>query len=181
MGELAKDLLSGARRIVVIDVEATCWKKGMFNKQKETIEIGALELKSDRTFQTFVKPVRHPKLSTFCKELTNIRQEDVEGAPLFPQAMYNFLAWAEPIDQVVIASWSHYDVWQLDLDLENHNLPKLSLPYLDIKKLSTRMIGGKSFTESALHFGIEIGAGRHRALSDARAAAAILEQLIGAR
>jgi hypothetical protein len=39
--EVARAVVAGERRIVVVDVEATCWKKGVFSRKKETIEIGA--------------------------------------------------------------------------------------------------------------------------------------------
>jgi len=48
-----------------------------------------------------------------------------------------------PLDRVVLASWSRYDLWQLDLDLEVHGLPKLALPLLDVKKLAARIAGTK--------------------------------------
>src|SRR5687767_3551411 len=37
--DLVKAVVTGERRVVVVDVEATCWKKGVFSRQKETIEI----------------------------------------------------------------------------------------------------------------------------------------------
>ena len=40
-------------------------------------------------------------------------------------------------------------MWQLDLDLEAHGLPKLGLSFLDVKKLAARIVGSKSFEETA--------------------------------
>jgi len=63
MDDVVKALATGERRIVVVDVEATCWKKGVFSRKKETIEIGAVRLLIDRAestwpeFQTFVRPL----------------------------------------------------------------------------------------------------------------------------
>jgi hypothetical protein len=59
-----------------------------------------------------------------------------------------FLDWLQPSERVVVATWSHYDVWQLDLDLEAHGLPKLALPFLDVKKLAAPIVGSKSFEET---------------------------------
>src|SRR6188472_4163199 len=139
--DVVKAVIAGERRIVVIDVEATCWKKGVFSRKKETIEIGAVRLLPDRAestwpeFQTFVRPRRLPRLSTFCRELTGITEEDIAPAPTFPEALRLFLDWSEPLERVVLASWSHYDMWQIDLDLEAHGLPELAIPLLDVKKL----------------------------------------------
>src|SRR5262249_12268690 len=138
-----------------IDVEATCWKKGIFSRKKETIELGAVQMLPEReaatwpAFQSFVRPLRLPRLSSFCRELTGISQDEVDAAPGFPEALRTFLDSASPLERVVLASWSHYDLWQLGLDLEAHGLPSLDLPFLDVKKLAARMIGAKSFEDTA--------------------------------
>jgi inhibitor of KinA sporulation pathway (predicted exonuclease) len=184
MDDLVKAVVSGERRIVVVDVEATCWKKGVFSRKKETIEIGAVLLQLDRAhtewpeFQTFVRPRRLPRLSSFCRELTGISQESVDAAPSFPEALRLFLEWSGPLEQVVLAAWSHYDVWQLDLDLEAHELPTLDVPFLDVKKLAAGVIGGKSLEETTRVLAPDcVAMTRHRANADARRTARILHQL----
>jgi inhibitor of KinA sporulation pathway (predicted exonuclease) len=183
--DVVRTLVSGDRRIVVVDVEATCWKKGVFSRKKETIEIGAVLLLIDRDqstwpeFQTFVRPARLPRLSTFCRELTGITQENVDAAPTFPEALQLFFDWAQPLEQVVLATWSHYDLWQLDLDLENHGLPKLTLPFLDVKKLAGSIVGSKGFDETVRQLAPEaVDMPRHRAIADARRTARILNHLL---
>jgi 3'-5' exoribonuclease 1 len=182
MGAAPAELLSGARQVIVLDLEATCWKNGIWNKKKETIEIGAIRYRRGRSswpeFQTFVRPVRVPKLSSFCVELTGITQADVAEAPLFPDALHRFLKWAGAIERIVIATWSPYDLWQLALDLEYHQLPKLDVPHLDVKKLATSLIGGKSLEATARALDVPATEGRHRAIADARKTAKILDRLI---
>jgi inhibitor of KinA sporulation pathway (predicted exonuclease) len=180
-----KAVVAGERRIVVVDVEATCWKKGVFSRKKETIEIGAVLLPLNRPesqwveFQTFVRPLRLPRLSSFCRELTGITQEEVDAAPSFPEALRLFLEWSQPLEQVVLATWSRYDLWQLDLDLEAHGLPKLAFPLLDVKSLATRLLGRKSFDEAARVLAPGSAAmPRHRAIADARRTARILYELL---
>ena len=184
-GDVLKGVVTGERRIVVVDVEATCWKKGMFSRKKETIEIGAVLLLLDRPyskwpeFQTFVRPLRLPRLSSFCRELTGISQDDVDAAPTFPEALRMFLEWAEPSERIVLATWSHYDLWQLDLDLEAHGLPKLAFPFLDVKKLAARIVGSKSLEETARELAPDaVAMPRHRAIADARRTARILYRLL---
>jgi len=183
--DVIRSVVTGECRIVVLDVEATCWKKGIFSRKKETIEIGAVKMLLDRAeskwteFQTFVRPQRLPHLSTFCRELTGITQEDVDAAPTFPEAMRRFLEWSQPLERIVLATWSRYDLWQLDLDLEAHRLPKLVAPFLDVKKLAARVVGAKSFEETARELVPEtVHMPRHRAIADARRTALILNRLI---
>jgi inhibitor of KinA sporulation pathway (predicted exonuclease) len=183
--DVVKAVASGERRIVVVDVEATCWKKGVFSRKKETIEIGAVLLLPDRhqskwpEFQTFVRPLRLPRLSTFCRELTGITQGNVDAAPTFPEALRLFLEWSQPLEQVVLATWSRYDSWQLDLDLDAHGLPRLAIPLLDVKKLAARIVGAKSFEETARELAPDcIAMPRHRALADAHRTARILHLLL---
>lgn len=59
---------------IIFDLEATCWaQKGPIS---EIIEIGAVKIGPDLNtiseFSSFVKPMRNPILSDFCKELTSI-------------------------------------------------------------------------------------------------------------
>jgi len=184
--DVVNGVVAGDRRIITVDVEATCWKKGVFSRKKETIEIGAVELLLDRDdakwpeFQTFVRPLRQPRLSSFCRELTGITQQDVDAAPAFPEALRRFLEWSQPVERIVLATWSRYDLWQLDLDLEAHGLPRLALAVLDVKKLAARIVGSKSFEKTAGELAPEDGAmPRHRALADARRTARILARLLG--
>jgi 3'-5' exoribonuclease 1 len=183
--DVVKAVVAGERRIVVVDVEATCWKKGVFSRKKETIEIGAVRLLDDPhpsmwpEFQTFVRPRRYPRLSSFCRELTGITQEDVDAAPTFPEALQRFLEWSPALETVVLATWSRYDLWQLDLDLEANGLPKLALPFLDVKKLAGSTIGSRSFEDTARQLAPEdVGLPRHRAIADARRTARILRTLL---
>ena len=183
--DVVRAVVAGERRVVVVDVEATCWKKGVFSRQKETIEIGAVRVLFDRApsswpeFQTFVRPRRYPRLSTFCRELTGITQENVDAAPTFPEALRLFLDWLQPFEQVVLATWSRYDLWQLDLDLEAHGLAKLAIPALDVKKLAARIVGAKSLDETARELAPDSASmSRHRAVDDARRTARILNRLL---
>ena len=80
------------RDYLVVDLEATCDERGRLPREEmETIEIGAVlidgallmksgALESRGEFQCFIRPIRHPVLSEFCRQLTSIRQEDVDQA-----------------------------------------------------------------------------------------------------
>lgn len=83
--------------LVILDFEATCEDGGAPSPQ-EIIELPSVlvSLRERRVlddFGTFVRPIFHPRLSPFCHKLTSIRQEDVDAAPAFPQALERHLAW----------------------------------------------------------------------------------------
>jgi len=46
-------------------------------------------------FREFVRPVHQPTLSAFCRELTSIRQADVDGASTFTEVLANHEAWLD--------------------------------------------------------------------------------------
>jgi len=56
---------------IILDLEATCWE-GHDKSRNETIEIGALKVNNEKLivseFEEFIKPMRFPILSEFCKK-----------------------------------------------------------------------------------------------------------------
>ncbi|MEM6804028.1 MAG: 3'-5' exonuclease [Bacteroidota bacterium] len=84
-------------KYIVLDLEATCWEKKGKQRKSEIIEIGAVAIdevgNSVGEFSAFVKPLRHPELSDFCKSLTSIKQEDVDTAKVFPEVLQDFQDW----------------------------------------------------------------------------------------
>ena len=70
-------------------------------------------------------------------------------------------------------------MWQLDLDLEAHGLPKLAIPFLDVKELAARVVGARSFEETARELAPDdVAMPRHRAVADARRTARILNRVL---
>ncbi len=83
--------------IVVLDFESTC-KEGTPPDPQEIIELPSVLVSLEEravvdAFETFVRPVHHPRLDPFCTELTSIRQEQVDGAPGFLDAYAMHRAW----------------------------------------------------------------------------------------
>ena len=114
------------KQYIIFDLEATCWNKSDGNKISEIIEIGAVKLdenaKQIDTFQTFVKPTKNPILSEFCIELTSIKQDDVNSAPYFAEAIHNFENWiSNEICDTALISWGYYDKKQLIKECEEKN------------------------------------------------------------
>jgi len=169
---------------LIVDLEATC---NIVNQQDEmeTIEIGAVLCDETGdvidTFDTFVKPIVNPILSDFCKELTTIRQEDVDNAPFFKAAMLSLLAWLGD-KKYVFCSWGYYDKQQLLLDCARHGIVfPLGTKHYNLKNEYARLTGkgrhGISNTIKAL--GWEWEGQLHRGIDDAKNMARVFKLIAG--
>lgn len=83
--------------LLVVDFECTC-DSGEPNYPHEIIEfpVVVVDVALRRVvaeFHTYIRPVNHPILSPFCKELTGITQEQVDAAPTLPEAIAKFDDW----------------------------------------------------------------------------------------
>ncbi|MFT3880520.1 MAG: 3'-5' exonuclease [Gemmatales bacterium] len=110
--------------LIICDLEATCWNDGEYRHKMEIIEIGAVRIRQGAIvdeFSGFVRPVVHPQLSDFCKELTTITQYQVDEAQPFPVVFAQFIDWIGPAP-FVFCSWGRYDLHQLQHDVEQHEL-----------------------------------------------------------
>jgi inhibitor of KinA sporulation pathway (predicted exonuclease) len=120
------ELLIQENYYLIVDFEATCSDRNEFPREEmEIIEIGALLLDRERLevhseFQSFIKPVRNPRLTEFCKDLTTIQQEQVDAAPGFTDVLKQFMAWLSDTDSYRFCSWGAYDKKQLHQDCISH-------------------------------------------------------------
>jgi 3'-5' exoribonuclease 1 len=177
------------RNYLVIDLEATCDNGGLVPKREmEIIEIGAvlvdaINFEPIAEFQSFVRPVRHPTLTPFCRQLTSITQADVDAAPGFPEvirALQDFMNNQRPL----FCSWGKYDRGQFGLDAGYH---RVELPFgsdhLNLKQAFSDALGTrKRFGMAAAlrELGIPLTGTHHRGIDDARNIAQILPYAIGA-
>lgn len=171
-------------RYLVIDFEATCCDKGTVpREQMEIIEIGAVMVEADNyqvvnEFQSFVRPVRHPKLTAFCTDLTSIHQQDVDNAPVFQDAITSFKTWLYQYSNFVFCSWGDYDVKQLRQDCDFHKVPyPISAPHLNVKRLMAerQQLSKKPGLGEAVRLaGLEFSGTHHRGIDDARNIARLL-------
>jgi 3'-5' exoribonuclease 1 len=160
------------RNYIVFDLEATCDDKKEITN--EVIEIGAVKINEQGqivdSFQRFVKPVLHPVLTDFCKNLTKIRQEDVDTAQGFKEVIADFQKWIG--EDYILCSWGFYDKKQLKQDCLLHQIPSewvekhisLKHQYQTLKNLK-RAVG----TRKALALeGLEFEGTPHRGINDAK-------------
>lgn len=173
---------------VVVDLEATCSEGNQIAREKmETIEIGAVMLETKKLtavdeFQSFVKPIRFPVLTEFCKELTTIQQNDIDGAELFPTVASQLREWLESYPGALFSSWGDYDRYQFEGDCQLHGIEApFGEGHLNIKKLFAarrklkRSVGMKAALEME---GLEATGTHHRGIDDARNITLLLKRLI---
>jgi len=170
-------------RYVIFDLEATCDADNFPRERMETIEIGAVTLEQSDSFQAFIRPVATTILTAFCTDLTGITQDDVNAAEPFDTVFLRFTMWCEAGGEpFTLCSWGAYDIKQLRLDCERHNI---ALPAKFDKHINLKAAFGRTF--GTLPFGmmraleyLKIPAqGRHhRGIDDARNIARIAERIL---
>jgi inhibitor of KinA sporulation pathway (predicted exonuclease) len=173
---------------IVFDLEATCWEGQPSDMVQEIIEIGAISLDryGDVTgqFNRFVRPVIHPVLSLFCRQLTTIDQISINRAEKFPAVIRDFQDWAGISDEeeYLLCSWGGFDKRMLIQDCNLHRLNadwaehhiNLKYQYHEIKRLKTYK-GLKKVVESE---GFEFTGTYHRGASDAENLAKVFKKYI---
>src|SRR5690349_5592775 len=161
---------------IIFDLKATCWEehdKG----PNEIIEIGAVKIDKTRTvvseFSSFIKPLKHPVLSDFCKRLTSIKQDDVDHAPGFNDVIGTFRNWiSKGSEGYVLCSWGFYDKNQFESDCRIHGLDvswltrhvSLKHQYAKFRKLK-RPTGMKNALDLEE---LKLEGTHHRGIDDAR-------------
>lgn len=172
-------------RYLVVDLEATCDAHGALPREEsEIIEIGAVlvdgaTLEPIAEFQTFVRPLVHPRLSPFCTELTTITQADVARAPTFKIVAPKLAAFGQG---ALFCSWGGYDRNQLERDARRAGIrAPLGPRHLNLKEAFARAAGeGQSGTYGALRrVGLKPTGTHHRGIDDARNIARLLPYALG--
>jgi 3'-5' exoribonuclease 1 len=173
--------------LIVIDLEATCDDRSLVPRtEMETIEIGAVLVAEDTlepvdTFSTFIRPVRHPRLTPFCTRLTTITQGDVDAAPRFPDAIAALRRFLRGTTSL-FCSWGAYDLNQLRQDARYH---KIGLPFaehLNLKEhFSDHLLTSKRFgmAGALARVGLRLEGTHHRGIDDARNIARLLPWSLG--
>ncbi|MCY1337125.1 Exonuclease [compost metagenome] len=170
---------------LVIDLEATTEEGGWPVAEMEVIEIGASLVDAGGReldhFQRFVRPLRRPCLTAFCRELTHITQASVDGAAPFPSVWAQFERWLAAHGERLAgwASWGDYDRRQLEQEWRQHGQDSLlaRLPHLNLKQrfAEMRQLPRPVGLNAALQLaGFNFHGQQHRALEDARNTARLM-------
>lgn len=179
--------------IVVIDLEATCPAEDQGNntiERSSIIELGAVRL--DRrslevvdTFSELVRPERFP-IVPFITEITNISPEMVADKETFGAVGKRFLEWYGPRNKALIAAFgAYYDIPLLRKECMEYNLDyrsSIAGGAYDLRGVATAWLAANNHRTSGLNLNsilekMEVGDHfkAHRAVEDARAAAAVLQ------
>ncbi|AEO93427.1 gp167 [Bacillus phage G] len=150
---------------VVLDLEAN---------NDEIIEIGAIKLdknlKTIGKFRTFVKPLNQIRLSSFIRDLTKIKQVDIDNAKTFDKVYDKFLNWVG--NDSIIITWSNTDKYFLNKEFNRYKITNKDIfkRFLNIQRrvsqilLSNDEVGLKRVLKKLK---IEPRGQFHRALDDA--------------
>lgn len=177
---------------LVIDLEATTDEGGWPVSEMEIIEIGASLVNRDGRevdqFQRFVKPVRRPCLTPFCRQLTHISQGNVDSALPLAQVWPAFEQWLAPYRPQLQGwvSWGDYDRQQLVLDWQQHKLDSAltEVAHINLKQrfAKARKLQRPLGLNAALQLaGMQFSGQQHRALEDARNTARLLPLVLPAQ
>lgn len=175
------------RYYLIIDLEATCCDRGTVPRDEmEIIEIGAV-MQDARTFeivaefQQLVRPVRHPVLTEFCRELTRISQSDVDAGVPYAEAIRSLSTWAAPFDDHLFCSWGNYDRRQFQQDCAFHSVEyPFGTQHLNLKEEFARATNSrrnKGLSGALAGLGLEFSGQPHRGLDDARNIARIVRRV----
>jgi len=168
---------------LVIDFEATCTDSNEFPRDEmEIVEIGAVLASGDTfqvvsEFQSFVRPVRNPQLTDFCRELTGITQERVDSAPGFLDVLTRFNGWLAEQGEAVFCSWGDYDRHQLTRDCAYHNVEyPFGVEHINLKKRFAQSQSRRPQGLSAALRSVNLPfvGSPHRGIDDARNIASLL-------
>lgn len=172
------------KQLLIVDLEATCWDGDVPDVGRrqtvddmEVIEFGCVVATTEgavldaRSFM--VQPVLRPLLSAFCIELTSIRQQDVDAAPVYREVIEEIDAWLQPYQLTAWGSWGDYDKNQLLAEQQRHGQAPsfLALEHINLKKRwrEGRAANRRSGLPAALaHHGLQFEGCHHRGIDDAR-------------
>lgn len=172
------------KKILCIDVEATCWESKNTFQRDEIIEIGVTPI--DIATKTIgpsvgilVKPVKM-EVSEFCTKLTTITPEllDREGVS-FSRAI-DTLKSKFGIKDSVFASWGAYDVSSIERNCRWNSIDSVIPRHvINVKSLFAACHGYTGGLDScARDIGLEFEGTHHRGKDDSRMVARVLLSLM---
>lgn len=171
--------------IVVVDIEATCWKSETDRppgSNSEIIEIGVALLNSDGTIiqqeaDMLVKP-QYSKISQYCTDLTSITQSMVDECLGFGTVLGQFETRYDTKHRVW-ASWGDYDkhMFEKCCKFFGTSYP-FSDSHINVKTVFAEKMGlknGVGMAKALKIAGIELEGTHHRGRDDAYNTAKLLK------
>jgi inhibitor of KinA sporulation pathway (predicted exonuclease) len=181
--------MNKAKTILVVDVEATCWKDewsiSPYKKRRnEIIEVGITEIDTktktlgDSHSIMVIPPTE--EISEFCTELTTITQDLINKEGISFRDMIDKLMHEFKSANKIFASWGDYDRRCFERNIEWNSTPyPFSNMHLNVKALFAAKFGHTGGQEKCgLDLGIQMEGVAHRGVDDSRNIAKILIKLL---
>ncbi|MEJ7734790.1 MAG: 3'-5' exonuclease [Polyangiaceae bacterium] len=179
-------MASDLDKVVVVDLEATCWEgQPPAGEQPEIIEIGVCLLDISRGAREdkrsiMVKPMRS-RVSPFCTKLTTLTQADVDKGISLADACAELAKLGKRCGRTW-ASWGDYDRLQLGRECDEH---KIELPFgrthLNVKNLFALRRGSSrepGLDKAMEELSLPMEGKHHRGADDAWNVAKLLWELV---
>jgi inhibitor of KinA sporulation pathway (predicted exonuclease) len=176
---------AGLDKIVVVDLETTCWEKREKDQIMEVIETGVCLLDigsgeiTDRQ-SILIKPV-YSEVSDFCTKLTTLTQERVETGIGFREACLKLEDEYQSKNRVW-ASYGDFDRRQLEKECRLKKVPyPFGSRHLNVKTLFAikyRLTEEMGMDKALALLGLERIGTHHRGVDDAYNVARILHTLL---
>jgi len=166
--------MKSLKRVLVIDVEATCWKSQKDtpdNESSEIIQIGAVLVDAEQLVRIdkrriYVKPERS-RISDFCSRLTGITEKDVANGVSFESACEQ-LRTDFKSKEIPWASYGDYDRHQF-IKQTNGAIP-FGSRHINVKTLAGLALGEQhelGMDEALSKLNLELEGRHHDAADDA--------------
>ncbi|MDE5413536.1 3'-5' exonuclease [Alkalihalobacterium chitinilyticum] len=170
--------MADVQQYVFFDFEMLCSNRGMPFEDMEAIRLGAVkyDLASENIvyFDEYIRPQNFRPLSSFCKKLTGIYDQDLVDAKDFPTVFEEFLTWVGGIKRTRFFSWSPSDISRLKLDADRHDISsrtvkKIVQRYVDFQAIFTKRVTKENVSvERGLDFyGLTFSGQQHNPMHDA--------------
>jgi len=191
--ETTRRLPLDLRRILIIDLEATCWRGPKPpGEEPEVTEIGNAvlhveDLHVESRPELLVRPTRST-VSQFCTELTGLTQEMLgEGGLSFPEALDALEQAHGDLRTTAWASYGKYDRKKLRQECEYHGIPfPFGDTHTNVKRELARMAGWRrelGMAAAMRRLGLDPvpGSRHHRGADDAVNIGRLLALMLGGR
>lgn len=172
-------------KIIVVDIEATCWEEDQPDNISEIIEIGIspIDTKSGKILESrgIIVKAENSRISEYCTKLTTLTQEDVDSGISFKDAC-DILINDYNCKNYVWGSYGHYDKEQFLLQCKRDNVEyPFSKSHINIKillalKYSLKKEVGMKKALKLLKMPL-VGT-HHRGIDDSRNIAIILSKIL---
>lgn len=140
--------------IAVIDFEATCFEKSPEHEIIEfpTVIIDVKTRQQIDSIQLFVKPVKTPILSDFCKNLTGITQEQVDSGLSLLDAIdthKKFMSKYPNSRIVTCGNWDFSIMFPMDCKAKNIQVDKMYTKWINLKNVFDQLYKDKIYKQKS--------------------------------